>query len=383
MSENLLAPYGSFLPALWYHGLRDRLRGNRARAYGRWGFLRPPGSQGKVVWIRCGATRESVRLGIELLRAIRAKRLDIRLILTFEEEYPDLLVPLEELNRTGWGYGPCDHPAAVARAMERLAPYGVIFAGVPPGKHLARTLEQRARTLVVAADAPNSHGRFEYIYPATESQAATWNGQAHAPVVDLMSLLTEAQVDPNFKTLINGSMDRHVWWLHCDDHDYALAFIRALRQAFPESALFLSGAVVASVPEREVGRPVIRISAWTRTPLDTGMVVLVDDAKWLPAIAATCTAAHLHDMDRRVLWQAMAGGCAISCSDAHRLPKRGMGEAVLTVGEPESVMETWREYASNPILARSLGDGARRYFWGERRLAAEVNEELLQRVFEW
>ena len=79
----------------------------------------------------------------------------------------------------------------------------------------------------------------------------------------------------------------------------------------------------------------------------------------------------------------MAGGCAISCHDVTTLPKADLVKAIAEFLDVNSVHEHWQEYRDNPILARNRGDDARRFFWQERRLAAEVNEELLQRVFEW
>ena len=382
MAYSLFDPYGACMPALWFHGMRDRLRGNKARANARWGWLRPPNVSGKVVWIVVGRTRKSIRLGVELLRAIRAKRLDIRLVLTFEEEHLDLLAPLEQLKKTGWGYGPSDHPIAVKRVLKRFAPYGVIFAGVTPKPNLAHACEQWLHTLIVAADPPTPTIECEYVYPATETQATLWDGQSQAPAVDLLTLLAEAQVDPNFKSLVNHGTERFLWWLHSDDHDYVNEFASSLREKLPDSVLFVSSGLTTT-NGKEVLSNTLKISQWQRTKVENGQIVYVDDGKWLPAIAAACTAIHLQSMDPEILWQAMAGGCAISCHDVTTLPKADLVKAIAEFLDVNSVHEHWQEYRDNPILARNRGDDARRFFWQERRLAAEVNEELLQRVFEW
>ena len=382
MAYSLFDPYGACMPVLWFHGMRDRLRGNKARASARWGWLRPPNVSGKVVWIIAGHSRKSVRLGVELLRAIRAKRLDIRLVLTFEEEYPDLLAPLEKLKKTGWGYGPSDHPIAVKRVFKRFAPYGVVFAGVTPRPNLAHACEQWPHTLIVAADPPTPAKGFEHVYPATEAQAVLWDGHSQAPIVDFLTLLAEAQVDPNFKSLVNHGAERFLWWLHSDDDAYVNAFARSFRDKQPDSVLFVSGGP-ASMDGKEALGNTLRISQWQRTKVENGQIVYVDDRKWLPAIAAACTALHLQCMEPEVLWQAMAGGCAISCHDVTSLPKADLVQAIAEFSDVNSVHVHWQEFRDNPILARNRGDDARRLFWQERRLAAEVNEELLQRVFEW
>ena len=79
----------------------------------------------------------------------------------------------------------------------------------------------------------------------------------------------------------------------------------------------------------------------------------------------------------------MAGGCAVSCHDASYLPKAELSLAIMAHPGQDALLAYWQACRDNPILARSRGDDARRQFWQERRLAAEVNDELLQRIFEW
>src|SRR5688572_19982607 len=105
----LVDPYGSFLASLLYHDVCDRLRGRRAQANARWGRLARPAHAGKSVWICAGASRGSVRLGVELARAIVAKRPDVAVTLTFESEHPELLAPLGRRARISFDYGPADY----------------------------------------------------------------------------------------------------------------------------------------------------------------------------------------------------------------------------------------------------------------------------------
>ncbi|MHB1241689.1 MAG: glycosyltransferase N-terminal domain-containing protein, partial [Gammaproteobacteria bacterium] len=152
--------YGSRGWRLWWQGLRDRAHGRHARANARWGHLRPPTGRGRVVWLRAGAAASSVRLAAELLGAIRDRRHDVRLILTFEEEHPALLRRyLPGVERMGFGYGPCDAPRAVRRALARLDPLGLILVDCAPAARLMRAAAERGVHVVAyhtpaATDAP-------------------------------------------------------------------------------------------------------------------------------------------------------------------------------------------------------------------------------------
>lgn len=380
MKTNPSDPFGSFLPALWYWGLRDRLEGRAGRANARWGWLKPPEARGKVIWIVCGGERRSVRLGAELARAIRHKRLDVRLVLTLEQEYPELTAPLSGLEKTGWGHGPCDHPRAVRRAWERLNPFGIIFAGTCPRPYFAKACAGLSHALVIAAACKPE--RLERHYPATRAQAEQCRHLDQAPVADLITLVTPAQVDPNFKTLVTGGSERHLWWWHGNDRRRIAPLITEFRHAFPQDILFVSGPVLSGDGHPPFAET-MRISQWNRRPMAPAAAVLVDDPKWLPALAAACTAAHVVARDTDILWQALAGGAAISCENTNWLPKPPLASTASLVKGDQDLLQRWREYRDNPILARERGDAARRAFWEERRLAAEVSEELLQRVFEW
>ncbi|MGH8671076.1 MAG: hypothetical protein ACREUA_03425 [Burkholderiales bacterium] len=371
-------PFGCSLSALLIHGACDRARGISARANARWGWVTPPAAAGRPIWIAAGQTRDSVLLGVELTRALREKRLDIRLVLTFEEEYPDLLARLDGLPKTGWGYACCDHPRALRRIFERLQPLGVIFAGVAPRPNLARACGIRDH--VLAVNPPHNAPRSERVYPVHECTAGSADN--HAAAVDLLCMLVEAQVDPNFKSLVTGNTRRYLWRLHGGTAGEVGAFALGFRQLFPEDVLFISA--VARLPDIEAKfEQALRISAWQRDIIGAGTVVWVDEAIWLPAIAASVNATHFLADDRLALWQAMAVGGAVSCAHASALPKDDFAVSLVVGASIANVLETWRQYRENVILARSRADALHRRFWQERRLAAQVADELLQRVFDW
>ncbi|MHB0992305.1 MAG: hypothetical protein ACYC3O_04835 [Burkholderiales bacterium] len=355
-------PFGSNRLGLWLADRSDRKHDRISRIAARWGWLTPLGDRGKVIWVMAGADRNSVRLAIELTRAIREKRLDVRLILTYEQEYPDLLALLDDCDKTGWGLAPSDHPRALARAMERLAPYGIIVVSTHPRPHLSELLAMQKRVLAVN---PSRTVDFscERVYNDPAGNGST---------ADMQAILAQAQVDPNFKSLVNQGKERHLWWLHGATAEAGSALTDQLFAEYPDDIVFVSGL-----------RPLkdsLAISAWDRSPIATGRVVWIDDEKWLPAISAAVTATHFARVDPVILWQAMAGGAAVSCADYAELPKTGLRTALAACANP---LPLWQNYRANPILTRQAGDNARRLFWQERRQAEMESRELVTRVFEW
>jgi hypothetical protein len=362
--NNWKDPLGSNRIGLWLADRNDRKRNNIARIAARWGWVKPLGERGKVIWVIAGADKNSVRLAVELVRVIREKRLDIRLVLTFEHDYPELLNALDDCDKTGWGLAPCDHPRALDRVKERLTPYGIIVIGTQPRTNLSTLLSQHERVLVV--NPPKT-----VTYACERIYNGTGNGEL-APPADMLAILAQAQIDPNFKSLVNHGIERHLWWLHDDAADSSGALITQFKQQKTNDVLFVSGAK----PDGDF----IAISSWDRSPIAGGRIVWVDDDKWLTAISAAVTATHLVSIDPTILWQAMAGGAAISCHQPHYLPKSSLHEAITACADPATL---WQDYRDNPILARQRGDSARRLFWQERRLAESTSEELVARVFEW
>lgn len=370
-------PHGAFLPALLLHDLADRAAGRGPRANARWGLLRSPHAGGKLLWIAAGAQRSSVRLVVELARAIRDKRLDLRLVLTFEREHPDLLAGLARLHKTGWGFAPCDRPAALKRALERLAPLGVICAGVHPRPNFAAALAGVPHSLLVAAACRGTG--FEHAYPATEAQQGSCPQAACAPAVNLLTLVMPSQVDPAFASLVNGGRERRLWWWHGDDSHRLQQLVAEFRGTNTRDPLFVSGAAAATPGLAGM----IRISAWKREPMADGALIAVDDGKWLPALAAACARAHFDTLDADLMWQAMGGGTAASIVPGADLPKAVLAQALPQLAGPAAVVKQWAACRDDPFLPRRQGERLRALFWQERRLAQQVSAELLERVFNW
>ncbi len=370
--------YGANRLALWLADWRDRMAGNRARIAARRGWLKPPQVSGKVMWLVAGDTRDSVRLAVELMRAIRDRRLDFRLVLTFEKDYPRLLKPLDDMAKTGWGYGPAAHPKYLARAVERLQPFAVLFAGVTPRPAWGRALAEVKHVLLVDTPHVPADLPIERAYPFSTEQGQRFSADHCAPVVDITCQLADANVDPNFRSALVGGNEGRLWWVHSRSEARIRVLQERWRHAFPRDYLLVSGL--------RAGSPVLHgaqsLSRWNREPLLPGSVVLVDDARWLPAVAASSAAIWLEQPPRAFLWQAMAGGSAVSLSPDTLLPKEALRQA-LPCHSAEQLLELWQAYAANPIMARQAGDKVRRAYWDERRLAGEVTAELVERVFEW
>ena len=388
--------YGSAFWRLWWHDVRDRISGNAARANARWGFLTPPSGSGKLIWVKVNAHPENIILAVEVLRAIREHRLDVRLALTFEDDYPALLrEPLQGLKKIGLGYGPSDTPAAVRRVLRAFAPLGVVTVGTQPLTHLFSALAaSNTRTVVINSQAPSAPTPVEAVYPLNQAQHQDWERSGCARYLsrsaNFFTQMTQAQVDPNFKSYIGGARTLDLWWVHrlgC----HAMVDVASLWMNSPLAAqgvLFVSGDECATVKEifRNGGSALLMISQWQRNALIPGTVVVVDDQRWLPAIAASCTAAHFSMANDREFWQALAGGSPVSVS-TERLAQAYLNDthqlSFAVCAEAAQLFPLWQHYLTDPISARKYGDSLRRVFWTERRRADEISRELLQRIYDW
>lgn len=366
--------FGSFLPALLYADWQDRRRGDTARIAARWGYLRRPTERGKLIWLQCGDDDDSIELGCALTAAILDRRHDLQLVLTVERATPFIDARLQGLARAAWGYATSDRRAALSRAFERLDPFALIFCAVAPRPNMAQMASRAKHVVAVAPPSGRELPGLEMAYPATSAQQRTWQAHRQSARADMATLLVEAQVDPNFITLVNGPHARHLWWLHSSDARRAAEFAQQFRQYFADDVLFVSGAW----PQTETS-----ISRWNRSVLAPGSIVAVDDEKWLPAIAASVTATHFESPSPRVLWQALAGGAPVTHDARAQLPSAELADVVAAAATHDDVLSAWQLYRADPILQRKYADAARRAFWDERRRAARVNEELLARVFAW
>jgi len=363
--------YGANPVVLAYCGLRDRLQGRAHRARARWGHLRAPEGAGKLIWVRAGSSRRSVRLAAEVVAALREKRRDVRLILTYHAEYPDLLAArLGGLAKTGFGYGPADAPRAVNRVLARLEPLGVICVEDAPGHNFLRALASRKIHAVQLQGACPQRSGLDAYYPYAEGAVVEGAAGYVAPAADLLTLIIPSQVDPVFGSLMKGNGCTDMWWAHAPKN--GLDWLRT----WAGSPLYSNSVLCVSEPESgfaeaavAAGLAVFKASSWSRDAVPAGSIWIVDEERWLPALAASASGVWLGlTGDRETYWQALAGG-------APRVAAEASAAADVMVG--------WLALQSDPAQARKRRDESRRLFWEERRKAAAVLEEFLQRVYDW
>jgi hypothetical protein len=368
--------YGRTFGPVWRAVLSDYAAGEGHRARARLGFLTPPEGRGRVIWIKAGAGADSLRLGGELLGAVRDRRRDVRVVLTFEQDDPVLLRRLlQPWPRVGIGYGPCDRPRVVTRVLGRFQPCGIILAeSAPPENLLRRTLAPVAvvgggtvaATPVVAA------------WPLSTLDRERWerSGQAEElmPAADPQARFVEAQADVVLRSLA-GAGARRLWWWHGTAAQWP-AWLAAW-QAWPasvEDILMVSLGAGESPVEAT-----LKVSAWNRQALPGGTLLHIDDRRWHAAAASAAHGVHLAHPGRDVLWQALAAGSAVSLgtpADADGLP-------VPILEAPGAVVSHWLELRGEEALRRTRGDAARRRFWEERRQVDENLAVLMNRVWMW
>ncbi len=363
---------------------RDRFKGEHARANARLGYLRQPAGEGKIIWIKAGGSRDSVRLGVELMGAIRQKRLDVRLVLTFEEDYEDILEQrVAGMQKIGLGYGPCDVPRVVKRTLERLQPFGIVVVDSAFPENLARQAHD-AGTHVIAFNTEPGRGQVEAAYPVDTAQQAAWQDAGTAGFVaepaDPHSLFVEAQVDTTLRSIVEGGEEREIWWWQ-GEADGAADFARAWRASplADTGVLFVSA---DGAPDAGSGAD-LDISDWKRRALPAGSVVWVDDPKWFGAIASAANAGHLEQAEQATLWSALSGGSAISIKPGLSTLHASLAENLRQMDNNQAVLDLWSTYREAPMEGRRQGDVCRRLFWDERRKLQKTIDEFLQRIFDW
>ncbi len=349
----------------------DRLGARQARANARLGFLSPPQGDGRILWIKAGGGSDAVWLAAELAHAVRECRRDVRLIITFEAEHAAILPRIAALKRAGYGYGSCDRRSAVRRVLTRFAPLaGVVTVGGGLRPHLAAALAARSIPVVAVHDLPVEGGDAVAALPNVASEARAWGVRAMA-CAPLVSMIVEAQVEPQFRG-VAGARARALWWVTDVTRDAWPALMESWR-ASPLAAqdlLFVGGAGAGP-----------RLSQWDRTAYPPGSVIGVDDSRYWPALAASCTGIHVGRPAERLLWQAIASGQVVSAvaPEALDLLDPAPWETVV----PDGLMAHWQGLFEEPASARQRADGLRRYFWQQRRRAQDAVAALLARVYAW
>ena len=371
--------YGDRPFPVWRATWRDYRRGDGSRARARRGFLTPPEDRGRLIWIKAGGSPEDVRLGIELLGAVRDKRHDVRIVLTFEQDYPELFERhMQPFRKVGVGYGPCDRPRVVRRVLQRFQPHGILLAG---GQAPANLL-QAAETPVIAVNtAPPVRTVPPVVrhWPVDTGAAATWPENAYAEALvpaDPQARFVEAQADVVLRSLVGGEVER-LWWWHGTKDQWP-----AWRAAWEASGWGRTDILLASqhgeTDDGGLAAADLAVSQWDRSVLAPGTILHLDDRRWFAAAASAAHAVHLATPDRQALWQGLAGGAAVSLGET-----TAAAVPCPLLGEPGAVLEAWQGLRDDPAARRQQGDVARRRFWDERRQVDANFDAVLQQVWDW
>lgn len=373
------AGYGDRWLPVWRAVWRDYRRGAGARARARLGLLSPPSGRGRVIWVRAGGSAADLRLGIELLGAVRDRRQDVRIVLTFEEDHPQVFERhMQPFRKVGVGFGPCDRPRVVKRVLQRFRPHGIILAGGTLPRHLLAAADAPVVAVNTAPPARAPARPLELNWPEDPGIAGQWPAEAvreSLEAADPQARFVEAQADVVLRALVGGRVER-LWWWHGTQAQWP-----AWRAAWEASGLPASDILLASCRDAggaELPGADLAVSAWERDALAPGTIVHLDDPRWFAAAASAAHAVHLAAPDRHALWQGLAGGAAVSLGES---PAAELPCPVLS--GPEAVLAAWRGLRDDPAARRREGDAARRRFWEERRRVDANFSALLARVWDW
>jgi hypothetical protein len=378
MKGSLLDPCGRFLPALVVHDLKDRMRGRRRRADARWGCIRRPDAPGRLVWIAAGATRSSIRLGIELTRALVASRSDISALLTYEAEYPELLAPLAATPRTRCDFGPADYIGAVQGMRRRLLPLGIVVAGMAPRQNL-RTLCEASRHALLVAPPARVDARFERIYPSLEAPYAS---ARCAPVADLKVLWHPAGEGGEARSRGSATgTGRDLWWWHGSDPVYARRLAALFRGHLPRHRLGIAGPAAGVLAGESDGR--MRSSEAPERHSQDGALIFADAPDWLEHSAACTLGVHFAAMEEEALWQAAANAAALSAGSSERIASAALAAAVTRIDDENDLITAWKRMSTGRELHAAAAGATRRAHATEWQRAAANAAELIARVQRW
>lgn len=374
--HRLLDPCGKFLPALLYHDLRDRIGGRRERARARWGTVERPSSPGKLLWVACGGSRASVRLGVEIARAILARRLDLSIALTFEADYPDIVAGIDANPRIACGYAPADHAGSMHAVWRRLLPFGVILAGVRPRPNMIR-LSEACRHALLVAPPGFALGRYERIYPGHRQ---IYEGRNVAPACDLgILMLPAASADDARLAGIAAGRSACLW--HGSDVEAAKRVYALFRGHLPQGILLASGPVTAALSSHSA--QTIALSAWAEQPVPPDRLVLVDEPSALAGLMPSVMAAHLANHDETLMWLALSAGACVSAPSIEHVAAAGAREEVRAITNENTLIDYWRGFDADVGLRAQAAAAARHAYAVEHALAQRVFDDLLTRVSTW
>jgi len=402
---------------LLFQDAKDRLKGNKARANARLGLVSAPQGTGKLIWLAAGDSCDSVVMAAALLAAIREKRQDVRLVLTYQTEYQDVVagqlsgLSASGLKKIGFGYGVGDNVLAVKQMLKRLSPFAVIFVGHQPHRSLIKLLASKPDIHKIAFQFTphdfSSADLYEACYPDTISPVAA-KGAAKNTQLDfqyasvpfnVLTRLVQSQIDKQLGALLCGEDSAAIFHFHnldSDQLDNALSQWQQAKvstntllalsfSAQDKKTLFTLSASLSHAVEKAGYKPVL-LSCWNKKPLLNNEIIIVDETKWYAAICTASTGTHLFETDAVHFWQAIASGAVISYAKQNKNSDsiaRGFIENLFSTDLFVDIYQYWFDLNTDATLQRKRSDAIRKQFWSERREAQTQINELLQRVYDW
>lgn len=381
---NKRAYSASLFPVL-LQNFRDHLGGQSARAHARMGRVHPPEGGGKLLWIRAGSSFESVKLGAQLVGSIHAKRLDLRIVFTFENEHVEAFkYELDELDRLGIGYGPCDRPSAISRFLDRMNPFAVVLAGNSPGDNLLHILSARESMHCITVHSHKlSEFQIEAQYPYWGQEVANQPGLQRAS--ELLSLLVQNQLEPTLRNVLHGSAaDAGYFWLHTSSDEVvtALQQWQAHELSKKYTLVFsVQGQGPFCIEDQDVNVNYdVQLSVWNRNPVRPGSIIWLDSWAWVGAVAVSSIGNWLQVPNRWVYWQALAASQPMLTGFKPLTPNSSND---MVCGRFPEVLGTWKQWQDATVSTRALRDQCRRQYWESRRQSMATLEAILQRVYDW
>ena len=403
--------------------VKDHVSGNKAKANARLGLVRPPEGSGKLIWLVADDSYDSVLMAAALLSAIREKRQDVRLVLTYQAEYKDIIVHhMSGAKKIGFGYGCGDSVFAARQMLKRLSPFAIVFAGHQPKKSMLEALENTPAIHKIAFQfkptvRPGNTGKkvsenndkdgaevYEACYPDTVSNHLldmTVSKHTSTPF-NVLTRLVQSQVDRQLGALLCGDCFNTLFHVHnpdkkslsnilsgwkntpiSDGNILVLSFSnRSLHNSPSNSEPSLIINACKSIVS-EAGYSPVLLSQWNQSPVVKGSVIIVDEEKWYAAICASSAATHLFSTNAFHFWQAVSSGSIISCDTEYNEMAVSFNTIVGEAAHFEDVLQEWVRIENNPVVQRNKSDAIRKLFWAERREAETQTDALLQRVYNW
>lgn len=379
--------------------VRDRFTGNKSRANARLGLVRPPEGTGKLIWLVADDTFDSVLMASALLAAISEKRLDVRLVLTYQAEYQDVIIEhMSGLKKIGFGFGCGDNKFAAQKMLKRLSPFAIIFVGSEPQKTLMHALEKKPSIHKIAFQfRPKQQAEsafYEACYPESISKN-TINTQTcdyTSGPFNVLTRLVQSQVDKQLGSMLCGEAVNGLFHVHNID-EKNIGDMLSLWSKSDISKQSLLALTFTNVNFNEIsslknqiikfGYTPVLLSQWKQNPVSVNEIIIADDEKWYAALCTSSVSTHLFKTSAFYFWQAVSSGAVVTLDEVNNAIADSFEDVLYRANTFVDVISYWSELTNKPLLQRNTSDVIRKIFWSERRESEKQVNELLQRVYDW